>query len=196
MDAVHFRLDLSAQGLERLSLAIPGTRNECPRTMAPRPKGRARQARSHEPNRMWRLVTTAAGTIGRPENRASVRMPASQRRVTFGTSELKATDSPAFSALIIARRPSAPPLERVSPVFFRPRAPEARITRTPRRSRARVLMSPSGLREMIVATRSPGRRISGMKICWPCHIPAITGSCVSSHALAAARSPGGHAAAS
>ncbi len=124
--------------------------------------------------RQCRLVTTATGTMGRPEKRASVRMPASARRETFGTSALKATVSPSFSARSMARRPSAPPLARASRTT-RPRAPDARITRIPIRVSAMVLTLPSAEREMIVAIRSRGRRMNGIMMCWPCHMPAMNG---------------------
>jgi hypothetical protein len=74
-----------------------------------------------------RLVTTATGTIGRPDSRASVTMPSPQTRAIFGTSAVRTTISPSASARIMARSAATPPFSRIS----RPRAPEPRMARTP-----------------------------------------------------------------
>ena len=50
-----------------------------------------------------RLVTTATGTIGRPESCASVTMPSPQTRAIFGTSAVSTTISPSASARSISR---------------------------------------------------------------------------------------------
>ena len=51
---------------------------------------------------MRRLVTTATGTIGRPDNCASVTMPWPQTRAIFGMSAVITTISPSLSARSIA----------------------------------------------------------------------------------------------
>ena len=65
-----------------------------PTTMAPRPNGLPRLARSQELKSKRRLVTTAVGAIGRPESRASATMPAPATRARLGTSAVIATDTP------------------------------------------------------------------------------------------------------
>ena len=116
----------------------------------PRPNGSPRLARSQLLKAMRRLVTTATGTIGRPEERARVTMPLPQMRAIFGTSAVITTISPSASARSMARSAAAPPLWRGS----RPRAPEPRMARMPRCRSAMALNSPSAERDTRLAARS------------------------------------------
>jgi hypothetical protein len=120
---------------------------------------------------MRRLVTTATGTIGRPDRRARVTMPSPQARAIFGTSAVMTTISPPSRARSMARSACAPPLWRGS----RPRAPEPRIARTPRWRSASALISPSAERDTRLAAGSSARRAKWIMKCWPCHIAAMTG---------------------
>ena len=75
------------------------------------------------PKSKRRLVTTATGTIGRPESCASMTMPSPQTREIFGMSAVSTTISPSASARTISRVAATPPFSRTS----RPRAPEPRM---------------------------------------------------------------------
>ena len=117
--------------------------------MAPRPNGRPTLARSQDLKSMRRLVTTAIGTIGRPEMRASVTMPRPATRATFGTSAVIATVAPPSSSRRSAIRALAPPFSRT----FSPRAPEPRIGSMPSRASAVACNPASRWRDTIAATR-------------------------------------------
>ena len=58
---------------------------------------------------MRRLVTTATGTIGRPDSCASVTMPGPQTRDIFGMSAVITTISPSASARSMPRMAATPP---------------------------------------------------------------------------------------
>ena len=85
------------------SSASAATKIGSPSTIAPRPKGRPMLERSQLRKSRRRLVTTATGTIGRPESFASVTMPSPQTRAIFGTSAVSTTISPPSSARSISR---------------------------------------------------------------------------------------------
>jgi hypothetical protein len=172
MHRVEPALHGPARRLEGGLVGVARTSTGSPSTMAPRPKGRPRLARSQLRTSMRRLVATATGTIGRPECCASTTIPRPQRRATFGTSAVITTVSPLRSARSIARSACAPPFRRTS----RPRAPEPRMAPMPRRRSTTALISPSAERETRLTARSPGLRANGTMKCWPCHMAAITGS--------------------
>ncbi len=97
---------------------------------------------------MRRLVTTAIGTIGRPEMRASVTMPSPATRATFGTSAVMAMVAPASSCCASAMSALAPPFSRT----LSPRAPEPRTGSTPSRRSATACRPASPWRETIAHT--------------------------------------------
>ena len=143
-----------------------------PTTIAPRPNGLPRLARSQELKSKRRLATTAVGAIGRPERRASMTMPSPATRARLATSAVIATEAPPSSWRSNSRIAGAPPLRRLRSA----RPPEPRTGVTPSRRSAAAWGPPSPLREMRAAIRGIDLGHANEIIrCCPCHIATITG---------------------